>query len=142
MAIREVGWPRILVGAIIGACGKLIGIRGLFYRITGDRVRGIDGPCSYTIAPYNQCVVLTPENPKQVAEDLSTALGCSVAIVDANDLGVNILAQACPEYSNGLLARLLKDNPLGQGAEQTPIGIIRRMPEAAVQAEVLEELRI
>lgn len=72
MAIREVGWPRILVGAIIGACGKLFGIRGLFYRITGDRVRGIDGPCSYTISPYNKCVVLTPENPKQVAEDSQT----------------------------------------------------------------------
>lgn len=70
-----------------------------------------------------------------------TDLGCSVAIVDANDLGVNILAQARPEYSNGLLARLLKDNPLGQGAEQTPIGIIRRMPGAAVQEDVLEELR-
>lgn len=127
MAIREVGWFRILLAAIVGACGKLFGIRGLFYRIAGPKVRGIDGPCSYAIPPYNQCVVLIPENPQQVAEDLSLTLGCSVAIVDANDFGVNVLGIASSEPITGLLVRLLRDNPLGQSNEQTPIGIIRRI---------------
>lgn len=127
MAIKEVGRFKILLGAIVGAMGKLLGIPGLFYRITGPKVRGIDGPCSYTIAPYNRCVVLVPENPKLVAQELSSVLGCSVAIVDANDLGVNILGVAGSQPINQVLGRLLKDNPLGQSDQQTPFGIIRKV---------------
>jgi len=53
-------------------------------------------------------------------------LGVQVAIVDANDLGVNILG-ASAGVDKKLVAQIIKDNPLGQTDEQTPIGIIRKM---------------
>ncbi|NMB01497.1 MAG: F420-0--gamma-glutamyl ligase [Firmicutes bacterium] len=132
LAIREVGLLKVLFASIVGAIGKLFGVRGLFYQICGDKVRSIDGPCSYTIPPYNQCVVLGPKDPDAVAERIKKVVGCAVAVIDANDLGVNILGVSGPEVDVPLLTKLLKDNPLGQSSEQTPLGIIRLVEEGAV----------
>lgn len=133
LAIQEAGALRIIFASIVGAIGKLFGIRGLFYRICGHKVRSIDGPCDYTIPPYDVCVVLGPENPHLVAKSIKDAVGCGAAIIDANDLGVNILGVSGPEVDVALLEKLLQDNPLGQSSEQTPLGIIRLSEE---QAEV------
>ena len=53
-------------------------------------------------------------------------IGVPVAIVDANDLGVNILG-ASEGIDAKLLVKIIKDNPLGQSDEQTPVGIIRQI---------------
>lgn len=130
LAIREVGWFRVVLGALIGAFGKLFGIRGLFYRVCGKRVRGIDGPCSNTITPYDRCAVLVPRDSQHIAEELGSGLGCLVAVIDANDLGVNILGVSSSHHlDTDFLVKVLKDNPLGQSSEQTPIGIIRRLED-------------
>ena len=131
LAIKEVGWFRIVVGAVVGALGKLLGIRGLFYRVCGERVRGIDGPCANTIAPYDQCAVLVPEDSQRIAEELGSVLGCFVAVIDANDLGVNILGVSSSDLDTDFLVRALRDNPLGQSSEQTPIGIIRCLEDSS-----------
>ena len=73
LAIREVGWLRVLVAALIGGLGKLFGIRGLFYRICGTKARSVDGAWEGTIPPYQRCIVLAPENPDKVAEQLKEA---------------------------------------------------------------------
>ena len=45
---------------------------------------------------------------------------------------IHILGVSGPEVDIPLLKKLLKDNPLGQSSEQTPIGIIRVVEEAAL----------
>lgn len=130
LALREVGALKIIFAAIIAAIGKLFGVRGLFYRICGEKARAIDGPCDYTLPPYNHYAVLGPKDPDKVAKKISEAVGCAVAVIDANDLGVNILGVSGPSIQIPLLEKLLKDNPLGQSSEQTPLGIIRLAEEA------------
>lgn len=126
MAIRECGRLRILFAAFISAIGKLLGRRGWFYKIAGYRAASIDGPADYVIAPYNRCVVLGPLEPDKTARAIAQALGCVVLITDINDLGGQILGASDPGIDRKLMTRILKDNPLGQSKQQTPIGIISR----------------
>ncbi len=125
MALRECGVFRILFAALISAVGKLFGQRGWFYNIAGDKARAIDGPCDYTIPPYNEYVVLAPDKPDEVAREISAAVGVPAAVVDINDLGGVILGVSDSGMDKELLTRILKDNPLGQKSNQTPVGIIR-----------------
>lgn len=126
MALRECGTPRILLAAFCSVIGKLLGQKGWFYIVAGTKARGIDGPTHGTIPPYDHCVVLAPEQPRKVARELDAALGCPVAIVDINDLGANILGFSRREPSIRQLEKILGDNPLGQGGESTPMGLIRK----------------
>jgi hypothetical protein len=56
--------------------------------------------------------------------ELAARLGVAVAIIDANDIGVNVLGVSAG-VDAALVASLLRDNPLGQGAQQTPVALIR-----------------
>ena len=127
MALRECGTPRILFAAAVSAVTKAFGRKGDFYRIAGDKARAIDGPTKGTIPPYNQAVVLGPERPREVAAHLKSLLGVDlqVAVVDINDLGGNILGSTMDKAGEKRLVAILKDNPLGQGHESTPLGIVR-----------------
>jgi len=125
MALRECGIPRILFAAFASVVGKILGRRGWFYIVAGEKARSIDGPTPYTIPPYNGCVVLGPKNPTEAAKTCAKAAGHPVAVVDINDLGGNILGVSNPDMDVNLLVQILADNPLGQGEEQTPCGIIR-----------------
>ncbi|MBI3943240.1 MAG: coenzyme F420-0:L-glutamate ligase [Chloroflexi bacterium] len=125
-AIREAGWPRLFLAAAISAVTKPFGLRGIFYKIAGDKVRAIDGPTPYTIPPYNECVTLGPQDSHKTARMLSQALGGQpVLIIDANDLGVKAMG-----WSSGVDVRMIelafRDNPLGQEDQQTPIAVVRR----------------
>ena len=128
MALRECGTPRILFASAVAAIGKPFGRRGDFYRIAGPRARGIDGPTNGTIPPYDSQVVLAPTNAGGVARQLRTALGgaVDVIIIDFNDFGGNILGSTLDRAGDRTMTRILSDNPLGQGAQSTPLGIIRR----------------
>ncbi|WP_197068328.1 coenzyme F420-0:L-glutamate ligase [Candidatus Soleaferrea massiliensis] len=129
MALRECGTIRILFAAFISAIGKLFRRRGWFYKIAGEQARGIDGPTSGTLPPYNEYVVLTPAQPDKVAHELSEKIGFPVAITDINDIGGNILGYSGDQNDIERLVAILKDNPLGQCHEQTPMGIIREIEE-------------
>jgi len=130
MAIRECGLPRILLASAIGGFSKkVLGRSGDFYRIAGPKARSIDGPTSNTIPPLNKCVVLGPKDPDKVAMAIEKKLHIPCLIVDVNDLGQDILG-----FSNNslkkkrkLFEKILSDNPLGQGHEQTPLGLIREV---------------
>ena len=128
MALRECGTPRILFAAAVSAVTKAFGRKGDFYRIAGDKARAIDGPTSGTIPPYNKAVVLGPERPTEVARHLQGLLpaGVEVAVVDINDLGGNILGSTLDKAGEKRLVAILKDNPLGQGHQSTPLGIVRK----------------
>src|SRR5690606_36267067 len=125
-ALREVGTLRILFAAAVSAVTKVFGRSGDFYRIAGDKARAIDGPTPNTIPPYNDAVVLGPERPREVAADIKKIVGCDVAFVDINDIGGNILGSTLDKATERLLVQILSDNPLGQGHQSTPMGIIRR----------------
>lgn len=127
MALRECGTIRILFAAAISAVGKLFGIRGWFYNIAGYKARSIDVPCDFTLPPYNHYVVLGPDKPDEAAADISKKVGVPVAITDINDLEGQILGTSDRSMDRDLLCKILKDNPLGQCSEQTPMGIIRRV---------------
>ncbi len=130
LAIRQAGLPRILFAAAVGAAGKLVGVRGLFYKIAGQAVKAIDGPTPGTIPPYNSHAKLAPLDPEGVAEDLSALLSretgakVGVAVVDANDLSVEVLGHS-DGVDPSLVAELFRDNPLGQGSQQTPVAVLR-----------------
>jgi asparagine synthase (glutamine-hydrolysing) len=47
-----------------------------------------------------------------------------VAIVDANDLSVAVLGRSAG-VSAKTIAELFRDNPLGQGSQQTPAAVVR-----------------
>ena len=126
MALQECGTLRILFAAFCSVIGKLLGKKGWFYIVAGPKARGIDGPTEGTIPPYDHYVVLTPADPMGTAKSLAKALGHPVAIVDINDLGANILGFSEKQPSMDQIAKILGDNPLGQGEECTPMGIIRR----------------
>jgi len=127
LAIEETGLVRILFAAIIGFLFKLIGIRGVFYKIAGDQARGIDGPVPYAIPPYNKYASKAPKNPQKAAKSLSMAIKYPIAIIDANDLGIRILGISSRAINKKMIAKALKDNPLGQTDEKTPIGILREI---------------
>ncbi|HWS50639.1 MAG TPA: coenzyme F420-0:L-glutamate ligase [Microbacterium sp.] len=128
MALRECGTPRILFASAVAAVTKLLGRRGDFYRIAGPKARAIDGPTKNTIPPYDSQVVLGPERPDEVARELRALLGrdADVAVVDINDFGGNILGSTLDRAGDDRLVRILRDNPLGQDRQSTPLGVIRR----------------
>ncbi|MDL2295026.1 hypothetical protein LJC60_10490, partial [Ruminococcaceae bacterium OttesenSCG-928-D13] len=105
--------------------GKLLGRKGWFYRVTGWRAAAIDGPCHWTIPPYNRYVVLGPSQPRRAAKALSKLLdGATVLVVDLNDFGGRILGASHP-VDEALTLELLAQNPLGQSDQCTPVGILR-----------------
>jgi hypothetical protein len=125
-ALRECGTSRILLAAIIGALGKVIGRKGDFYRVAGPKARSIDGPTNGTIPPFNRAVSLAPEDPDGVSRSIAEKFGCSAAVVDVNDLGGNVLGIWPADLDKELIVSILRDNPLGQGTASTPVGIIRQ----------------
>ena len=128
MALRECGTLRILFAAACSVIGKKIFKKsGWFYIVAGNKARTIDGPCDCTIPPYNEYVSLSPAKPNKVAKQVSKALdGTDVIITDINDIGGNILGASSKNIDLKLMVKILKDNPLGQSSEQTPMGIIRK----------------
>ena len=109
------------------AIGKLFGRKGWFYHVAGYRAAGVDGPCDFTIPPYNEYVVLAPLAPKQTAKDIAKTLdGVTVLVTDINDLGCTILGSS-QKVDLVILGELLRQNPLGQGDESTPMGLLTQM---------------
>lgn len=125
LAVREAGAMRILFAAFCSAITKPFGLRGVFYKVVGKNINAIDGPCSYTLAPFNEYAKLGPANPNKVAREITSKIKNQCIIIDANDLGVNILGRSAKEISDAFCAAVFKDNPLGQTTEQTPLCIVR-----------------
>lgn len=124
MAIREVGLSRIALAAVVGFADRLVGRSGDFYRVAGRSVAAIDGPGPTTIPPFHKYIVLAPERPEVVAMALARRLGVGVAVVDVNDVGSEVL-YATGGVDRELVRELMRDNPMGQGAQSTPVMILR-----------------
>ncbi len=126
LALRDVGIPKMLLASVCSAVTKPFGVRGVFYKIAGTKARAIDGPCDCTIPPYNHYAKLAPKDPDEVAKKLKAHLGCGVVIIDANDIGVEVLGRSGKEISVEFCKQVFADNPLGQSSQSTPIAIVRK----------------
>ena len=119
-----VGPTRVLFAFVGGAIAKILGKPGMFYTLAGEEARLIDDVTG-TLPPYDQFVVLGPQNPQQVVERIQQETGLSAAIVDVNDLkAVKILAKTS-DLSTELLEQALISNPAGNADERTPLVLIR-----------------
>ena len=104
----------------------MFGKRGVFYEIVGQEVSGLDGFYDHVWTEYGDIGIKLPENPTGVCEEIKEKLGISTMIVDANDLGQEVLGYSSDiQLSKEELKELVKDNPSGQGKELTPIILIR-----------------
>lgn len=127
LAIREGGVLRIIIGALAAAFTKPFGVKGIFYKVVGKNINAIDGPCDYTLPPYNEYAKLGPAEPEKVAKKIKLEINSDVVIIDANDLGVAVLGKSNKDISELFCKNVFKDNPLGQSAEQTPLCIVRKI---------------
>lgn len=131
LAIKEIGLPKILLATAVSALTKPLGISGMFYRIAGETVRSIDGPTEYSLFPSNVSAKLGPKNPQAAAEMIRAAIKTGktssgfvgAVIIDANDIGRDVLGNTT-DLPNDLVAKIMTDNPMGQGSEQTPLVLV------------------
>lgn len=133
IAIDEVGLSRILFATAASVVTKPFGVGGMFYRIAGPSVRSIDGPTEYSLYPSNVSAKLGPKDPQKAAEEIKKNIISNfkfqisnfqgVVIIDSNDLGRDVLGNAT-RLENKLIAEIFRDNPMGQGSEQTPLVIV------------------
>jgi F420-0:gamma-glutamyl ligase len=125
-AIDECGAARILLAAVVGGLSKLIGRKGDFYRVAGKQAAMIDAAGTAGIDAFKGSVIKGPKDPNRVAQQIADRLGVGAAVVDVNDIGGSWAVGASRGVDRALVEAALKDNPLGQGAEQTPCGILRK----------------
>jgi asparagine synthase (glutamine-hydrolysing) len=134
LAIQEAGLPRILLAALVGAAGKLLGRHGDFYRVAGSAIAAIDGPTEYSVYPSNVSAKLPPAQPDDVAARLAESVRATLppqvsghfrgaAVIDANDLGCEVLGTNQRD-GTATMRQVFADNPLGQGQELTPICVV------------------
>lgn len=127
LVIDMCGLPRVLLAAFLSAITKPFGVRGVFYKVCGKGVGGIDGfyfRSSFDI--YKELALINPENPVGLCNDLEQKLGIPVVLMDANDIQQDQLGKSdrCP-LSDAQLQDAMQDNPSGQGDELTPFILIR-----------------
>jgi len=126
MAVEEVGIPRMLFAALCAGVAKIFNIKGVFYMVAGTQARAVDGAADYVIPPYCNHVTKAPKDAPKLAQRMSDRFGVGVAIIDVCDIGGWVVG-ASRGVDKQLVLRALKDNPLGQTKEQTPIGILREI---------------
>jgi len=123
--LEEIGSVRTVFAAVLGGVGKVIHKKGWFYMLAGQDAGQIDDVLG-SLPPYDYYVIMGPYEPSDLAQAISSEIGCEAAIIDANDLGV---AWAVG-YSSGVDAPWLEDvmstNPAGNQEQQTPIVLVKR----------------
>lgn len=126
-AINRVGLAKVLWASMASGVTKLFGIKGVFYKIVGQEVTGLDGFYDGAWEEYRDIGIEIPETPTAVCNEIKEKLGISCMIVDANDFGQEILGKSDDILlSKQDLKSLIKDNPAGQGKQQTPLILIRK----------------
>ena len=129
VAIMQAGWWRMLFAMIVGGFRRLVlRRRGNFYRVAGHGVSEIDGFSPATVKPFDEFAMLGPADPDGAAAEIAAYVGAPVAIVDANNINVEVLgtSESFP-VGRAVVRAALLDNPLGQGDERTPIILVRTL---------------
>lgn len=127
LVINVCGLPRVLFAAFVSAITRPFGIKGLFYKICGKGIAGIDGfyeRSDFDI--YKNMALVNPPNAKELCDEIFQKTGIPTVLMDANDFDRNILdvSTDCP-LTETQIQEAMRDNPSGQGAELTPLILIR-----------------
>ncbi len=122
--VDQIGSVRVVAGVVGGAAAKAIRQDGWFYRICGEQSKLIDDVTG-TLPPYDRFIVLGPEDSSGVCAAIQASTGLAAAVVDANDLGRVDVIGSTPGLDVSLIDEALRSNPAGNGAETTPIVLIR-----------------
>ena len=94
LLINKIGVTRITFALIAGFLFKVVGIKGMFYRLTGSESSLIDD-ISGTVIPYDKSIVMGPHKADLFCKEISRYLNIDVAVVDVNDLGgVKVIASS------------------------------------------------
>jgi hypothetical protein len=120
-----VGAWRVFFAFLGGAFMKAVLRRGGgFYQLAGEQARLIDDVTG-TLPPYDQFIVLGPEAPQTLVDEIQAKTGLGAAIVDVNDLKAVKIVAASSLVNPALLVQALIDNPAGNADEQTPLVLVR-----------------
>lgn len=129
VAIEDVGVFRIILGTLAAAWGKLILRRtGDFYNVAGLSTKMIDAEHTMAIEQFYDCVIPGPVRIAEACGGITQATGLDACVVDVNDIfypwviGGSLAKERFPD-----VAAALTDNPLGQGDECTPMGLLRAL---------------
>ncbi len=129
-AINKCGALKVIYASVAAGFGKLLGKKGVFYEIVGREVSGLDGFYDGSWDEYRDLGVEIPSEPDKVCNEIKEKFGMSVMIVDANDLGQEMLGKSSDiTLSDEQLLEIIADNPAGQGRECTPFIIVRKKAE-------------
>lgn len=125
-AIKINGKIKIIYAAVMAGICKLFEKKGVFYKIAGQEVSGLDGFYGDIFSEYSDYGIMIPENSTGVCNEIYEKTGILSMIVDANELNVEILG-CCNliEKTEAQLCALIKDNPAGQTDQLTPFILIR-----------------
>ena len=129
VAIMQAGWWRMLFAMLGGGFTRVLLRRhGDFYRIAGHGVSEIDGFNPDTVKPFDEFAMLGPADPDVAAQEIADHVGAPVAVVDANNINVEVLgASRDLPVARAVVRAAILDNPLGQNDELTPVVIVRRV---------------
>lgn len=131
LVIDIVGLPRVLLAAFLSAITRPFGVHGVFYKVCGKGVGGIDGfyfRSSFDV--YHELALINPSNGPELCEKLSQETGIPVVLMDANDLQRDQLGKSSNmPLSDAQLQDAMRDNPSGQGDELTPLILIRPLKD-------------
>ena len=127
LVIDICGLPRVLFAAVVSAITRPFGVHGLFYKICGKGVAGIDGfYFRSSFDRYKELALINPPNPVELCNQLEKDTGIPVVLMDANDIDQNQLGK-CDDFplTDEEIQDAMADNPSGQGDELTPLILIR-----------------
>jgi len=127
LTIDTCGLPRVLTAAALSALTKPFGIKGVFYRVCGKGVGGIDGfYYRSSFERYKNLALINPPEPQKLCDELAQTTGIPVVLMDANDIQRDQLAKSKDfPLTDEQIQDAMRDNPSGQGDELTPLILIR-----------------
>jgi len=128
LVIERAGWWRIFPAMLLGSLGKIVGVRGIFWIIVGNRNAEIDGFNPNGMNFYAENAALPPNDPEKVCNQITKLLKIPAVVIDGNNINVKIIAKSSSLNTNkDIIRKILIDNPMGQNDELTPIILIRKL---------------
>ena len=126
-AINHCGLGNVIWAAVCAGLDTLRGVHGTFYKMLGREIRGLDGFYGEDISEYEHIGIRIPSEPDKVCDEVWQKIGVVMAIVDANDLGIELLGKSdqLQSWSEISLLSLVADNPAGQCRQFTPFILVR-----------------
>jgi F420-0:gamma-glutamyl ligase len=128
VAVEMAGRVRMVLAIILGVLCKIVGVKGVFWMVAGNRVSEIDGFNPDAMWPYTEYAILPPLNPEKLCNEIEERLKIPTVIIDGNNINVKIISMSSgmPVDSKNVRLSLL-DNPMGQEDEMTPFILVRKI---------------